>query len=308
MSDTKGIIFDIQRFSVNDGPGIRTSVFLKGCALECSWCHNPESWNPKPELGFIEDKCLLCKSCSIVCEYDVHSFSEENHIIERDNCTLCGQCVEACSNNALKIYGREYSVQEVFDIVVKDIVYYEESGGGVTVSGGEPLQQYKFVLELFQLLKSRKIHTCLDTSGFSNKQIIEHIIPWTDLFLFDYKLFNEKDYSEHTNINLNTIINNLGILKSYKKDIILRCPIIPAVNDKEEHINSIVSLVKDHPNIKQVDLIPYHKLGEAKFAYVGKSREEVTFEKNNFIIVDQMKLKLEKHLGIPINFSTNYAH
>lgn len=308
MNNTKGTIFDIQRFSVNDGPGIRTSVFMKGCALECSWCHNPESWKSEPELAFIEEKCIMCEECANVCPNNVHSFIDNAHKIDRDKCKLCGKCVEVCSTGALKIYGKEYTVKEIFDIVIKDKLYYEESGGGVTVSGGEPLQQYKFVLELFQMLKLNDVHTCLDTTGFCNTSILEHIIPHTDLFLFDYKLSNYSDYCTHTNINYDAVLRNLNILDINKKEIILRCPIIPNLNDNDAHIDSLINLVSGHINIIQVDIIPYHKLGESKYNYFGSANRREVINKIDMNKIEYMTKKLQKILRVPVLLSKEYSH
>ena len=238
----------------------------------------------------------------------MHEITDDVHTLDRLNCTLCGQCVEVCPNNALKIYGKEYSVDEIFNIVRKDKEYYQQSGGGATVSGGEPLQQYRFVIELFQKLKEVDIHTCLDTSGFANSSILEHIIPWTDLFLFDYKLSKEEDYCQHTNMNLETINQSLKLLFQYSKQVILRCPIVPGINDNDLHFESIRSIATIYPNIRQVDIIPYHQLGEQKHLHIGNKNSLKINERVNLKKVELMQKKLENQLGIPIVLSKGYAH
>ena len=237
-----------------------------------------------------------------VCDFNVHSFTEEEHSIARTKCSLCGQCVEVCSNNALKIYGKEYSVDEILDIVLKDKVYYIESNGGVTLSGGEPLQQFKFVMELFQKLKTESIHTCLDTTGFTNESIMEHIIPWTDLFLFDYKLSDSEQYCLHTKMNMDTILRNLKLLNFHGKRVILRCPIIPGINDNIKHVDSIIDLASYNENISQIDVIPYHRMGESKYNHVNRSRN-YRAEINYAIPLERIKNRLRTHLTVPVNLS-----
>lgn len=300
-----GKIFDIQRFALNDGPGIRTTVFLKGCTLECAWCHNPESWNPKSELGFIESRCLLCRNCETVCEYDVHSFSNAKHSIDRNKCVLCGKCVEVCSENALKIYGIDYTTEELLSLLVKDEIYYNESGGGVTVSGGEPLQQSKFVKELFSALKNRNIHTCLDTSGYSSSWQLDELIHVTDLFLFDYKLSSINSYCKYTNIELKRVLENLNTLNTKKKDIILRCTIIPEINDNAYHIKKIVELVNTYKNIIQVDILPFHQLGISKYSYVGKGRKAIVLTPSNLNVLNNIKDVIQKETEIPIRIANS---
>ncbi|MEN8192232.1 MAG: glycyl-radical enzyme activating protein [Bacteroidota bacterium] len=305
LSDQIGKIFDIQRFALNDGPGIRTTIFMKGCSLACAWCHNPESWDVKSELGFKEDKCSLCKNCEDVCEYDVHSFENGKHLLDRSKCQLCGKCVEVCSENALKIYGEDYTTEDLYSLVQKDKVYYEESGGGITISGGEPLQQWQFVKEVFRLAKMDNIHTCLDTSGYADTSVIEKLISAVDLFLYDYKLSNEDDYSSYSKIDKEIVINNLRILNKNDKEVILRCPIVNEINDNEYHVNEIIQLANKYKNIKQIDLLTYHNYGENKYLELGRQKKFEIQNEINSKNLNMIREHFVKNLDIPVNISNN---
>lgn len=267
------MILDIYRCSINDGPGIRTTVFLKGCNLRCIWCHNPESHSIKQTLRYLKEKCTYCKRCELVCTKGVHKFilSNENliHEINRDNCLLCGECENTCLTEALTILGKEMSVEQVLEIVLKDKEYYKASNGGVTISGGEPLIQPDFTHELLKQCKKNNIHTCIETAGNLNKKVIDKIIDVTDLILYDFKASNPNMQKKYTNGDYNLIINNLKYLNEKKKKVWLRCPIIPTINDTEEHFNKIVEISIKFNNIEQVELIPYHNYGKDKWEQIG---------------------------------------
>ncbi|KAB2844878.1 MAG: glycyl-radical enzyme activating protein, partial [Melioribacteraceae bacterium] len=180
---TNGLVFDIQRFSLHDGPGIRTTIFLKGCPLDCAWCHNPESKSFKRQLSYNENLCTSCMECSKVCENNVHSFVNGKHIVDFDACELCGKCVDVCPSGALQIIGKEYSADEIISLVLKDKKYFENSNGGVTISGGEPLAQFKFTKNLLVKAKKEGLHTAVETCGFAKEQQYLEILPYVDLFL-----------------------------------------------------------------------------------------------------------------------------
>lgn len=264
-----GLIFDIQRCSLHDGPGIRTSVFLKGCPLHCLWCHNPESQSFSPELGYYSNNCTNCGRCVPVCQQKAQLIKNNTHSFDRTKCNVCGACATVCPNNALKVFGKYMSVKEVMEIVLADKSYYNHSDGGLTASGGEPLAQHTFLMELLKQAHAQDIHTCIETSGFANKAIIDAILPYVDLFLYDYKATDE-NLERLTGARPPIMIENLKRISNAGKPVILRCPIIPGYNDTEEHFNSIVKLKKNIPNIQNVEIMPYHDLGLGKYTALGR--------------------------------------
>lgn len=271
MTETsKAIVFNIQRFSINDGPGIRTTVFLKGCMLNCIWCHNPESKAPKPQLLLQQSRCIGCGECLSACEKGLHSFSEgEGHQIRREECEACGACADRCVG-ALEISGKEMSVTEILREVEKDRVFYGNSGGGMTVSGGDPLFRPKFLLELLKEAKARGIHTCIETSGFGKWEDIQALIPYVDLFLWDVKECDSQRHREYTGVPNERILDNLHRLDEAGASVILRCPIIPGFNDRQEHFRFIGELAEQLSCVQRVDVEPYHPMGKSKSDSLGK--------------------------------------
>ena len=265
----KGIIFDIQRFSINDGPGIRTTVFLKGCPLNCIWCHNPESKSFKPQLSYDEKKCTLCGKCEIVCEQNVHKVTSEQHFVNFNKCKLCLKCVKACPTNALSIFGREATVDEVLSTVIKDKSYYENSGGGLTISGGEPMSQFDFTYELTKEAKNNNINVAIETSGFGRTKDYEKIAEFVDVFLFDYKATGDELHKKLVGVDRSLINKNFELLLKKHSNIILRCPIIPGYNLSEEHLKNIAQIGKSSSCIKRVELLPYHNFGSGKAKQIG---------------------------------------
>lgn len=273
MNDLKtGMIFDIERCSMYDGPGIRTTVFLKGCPLSCKWCHNPESQRPLPELAFYSEKCVRCGKCAKICP-DVHKLSARTHKVHYQNCKSCGRCVKVCPVHALKLIGKTYQIKEVMDILKKDIPYFRTAGGGLTVSGGEPFSQYIFLKELLQYAKAEDIHTCIETSGFTTREKIDGVLPYTDLFLFDYKVTSPELHKQFTGVDNRIILENFRYLYSRGQAIILRCPIIPGYNDTEDHFRGICDMEKQYPDLAGIEIMPYHSLGKEKAAAVNKPYE-----------------------------------
>ncbi len=266
---TKGIVFDIQKFCVNDGPGIRTTVFLKGCTINCAWCHNPESKAFKPQLSFKEDKCVFCGACEAVCPHQVHSVSEGVHTINYDLCQACGKCVEACPTGALSIFGKKMSVDQVIKEVEKDKPFYEQSKGGMTLSGGEPLAQPKFALALAKSAQSSGISVAIESSLAVSPQIVMDIAPYVDWFLIDYKLTDPNDFNQYIQGDPTLILNNLALLDEMQAKIILRCPIIPGINDVDEHFKKIAQLALTHSSINHVEVLPYHPMGKSKAKSIG---------------------------------------
>ena len=265
-----GMVFDIQRFAIHDGPGIRTTVFLKGCPLHCLWCHNPESQSSKPEILFSPEKCILCRYCESVCEQAGHSFVDDNHLFDRTNCIQCGECTRECYANALELVGRVMQVDEVLQEVLKDRVFYQNSGGGLTLSGGEPMQQFDFILPLLQQAKLAGLHTCIETSGCSTKNRYLAIQPLVDLFYFDVKETNPDLHRQYTGISNEEILENLFALDAVGAQIVLRCPIIPGLNDRNDHLENIAGLANQLHNPVAIHILPYHNLGTSKSQRLGE--------------------------------------
>lgn len=270
-----GNIFNIQHFSVNDGPGIRTVVFFKGCPLDCRWCHNPESKSEKKELSFLKDKCIMCGKCIKVCAHNVHSFDGNLHIIDRDRCVFCKSCVDICVTSALEIFGKEYTAEDVMTEIEKDDIFFGDDGG-VTFSGGEPFMQFDFLYELLKSCKHKGYSTCIETSGFTKTENIIKAAEYTDYFLFDCKETNAENHKIYTGADNRQILKNLEALSKIKSAVILRCPIIPGCNDRKEHFEGIAAIAEQYENILRVELEPYHSLGERKNVALG--REEHKFK------------------------------
>ncbi len=254
----KANIFDIERSSFVDGPGIRTTVFFKGCNLRCEWCHNPESQSANSEMLFYKNKCTDCGKCKEKCPYSL------------EKCDFCGKCTIYCPQGAREICGREYSVDEVFDIIKKDISFYESSGGGVTFSGGECMLQIDFLAEILKKCKKAGIHTAVDTAGHVPFEYFERILPFTDLFLYDVKCLDTEKHKSYTGVGNEKILDNLKKLLKIGAKVIIRVPIISGINDSEEEIKAIKKLCE---NAEKVELLPYHSMGEHKFSALGRKAQ-----------------------------------
>ena len=270
MKEKKATVFDIQRFSLHDGPGIRTTVFLKGCPLNCLWCHNPESKSGRCELMLHASRCMGCGGCVSVCSRGVHSFSEDGaHMVDREACLYCGKCAEVCVG-ALEICGREMTVDEMMDEVLKDKEFYENSGGGLTVSGGEPLANAEFSLALLTEAKRRGMNTAIETSGFAKWETLKPFAECVDLFLWDAKETDAERHKLYTGVDNRLILENLRKLNGKGARIVLRCPVIPGCNDREEHFKAIGALAEELSGVERVDVEPYHPLGMSKAESLGR--------------------------------------
>ncbi len=272
-----GCVFNIQKFSIHDGPGIRTTVFLKGCPLRCKWCHNPEGLSRQSEIEYEPSKCILCGACAAVCPRGCHAFSEtEGHIYHRADCERCGNCLRHCVAGALKYVGTEYTVEEVIKKVMADKIFYDTSGGGMTLSGGEPFYQPEFASALLRAAKEAGLHTAVETCGFYKTDIILSALPDIDLFLFDYKVTGNELHRELIGVSQELILHNLVAISDAGAKIMLRCPIIPQANDSDEHFSAIANLAEKTAGIKQIELELYHPLGTGKTPKIGKIQEFVT--------------------------------
>ena len=268
--DVHGRIFDIKKLAIHDGPGIRTTVFLKGCPLSCIWCHNPESISPKPELGYIPNKCSGCGACAAVCPTGAHSFSETGeHRIDRALCIHCFKCVDACLWEALTIYGRDVTVDQVMAKLLPDRSFFEESGGGVTLSGGEPLAQPAFAAALLKACREAGFHTCVDTSGCAPWAVFEQVIPYTSMFLYDVKFFDEALHKKYTGVPNSLILDNLRALGERGIPIEIRIPLIPHVNDDMEELAKTARFLSGVP-VERVRLLPYNELARSKYTTIGR--------------------------------------
>ncbi len=264
-----GLIFNIQKFCINDGPGIRTTVFFKGCPLRCEWCHNPESNEAKPQLLYCADKCKSCEKCAGVCENEVHIFNGA-HKLNREKCAACGKCESVCSSKALEIAGKSVSADDVIKEALKDKAFYEDSGGGLTISGGEPFLQFPFLIEILRKAKENDLHICIETCGFTDGQKLIEAARYTDIFLYDYKLTDSVLHKKYTGTDNKKILSNLMLLDENGSKIILRCPIIPGINDNEKHFRGIAEMAGSLKNVLAIEISPYHELGTSKLSRMGK--------------------------------------
>ncbi|MHC4398502.1 MAG: glycyl-radical enzyme activating protein [Planctomycetota bacterium] len=265
-----GQIFDIQRFSIHDGPGIRTTAFLKGCPLRCLWCGNPESISREPILSYVADKCIACGECVTSCpEAALSTGAEGTAIVDRRRCTNCGTCAPTCDAKALEIVGREVSASHVLDVVLRDADYYEASGGGMTLSGGEPLFQPDFAEALLKEAKYRGLHCCVETSGYALWGVLRDLLPLVDLWLYDFKETDPALHEKFTGKPNTPVLDNLERLHDAGAEILLRCPMIPGHNARKEHLDGIVALARRLPKIQGVELLPYYDLWRAKLKRFG---------------------------------------
>jgi len=258
-----GLIFDVQRYSIHDGPGIRTTVFFKGCPLRCWWCHNPEGIDSGKELMYFEYKCLHCGTCAHVCPMGAIEF-DGIPIIRRSMCIACGSCSAACPSDALKLIGKEYTVGELMKEIERDVLYFDNSGGGITFSGGEPLYQHEFLLEVLKECKKIDIHRTLDTSGFAPQGVLASVADYVDLFLYDLKLIDEKEHIKYTGVSNAQIKENLRFLVDYgrAKDVIIRFPVIPEITDTADNVEALAEFISSIKGLKEIDLLPFHDISE----------------------------------------------
>lgn len=261
---TQGITFNIQKYSIHDGPGIRTTVFLKGCPLGCWWCHNPESQKAKQDVIFWPDKCIACRDCEKVCSEGAISFNEKGLYHDESKCRLCEKCTEVCPSEALELIGNKRSLDDVMKEVEKDMIFYEESGGGVTFSGGEPLVQIDFLDSLLTASKQKGLHTAVDTSGYTSWENVERIKDKVDLFLYDIKHMDDEKHRLYTGVSNELILDNLKKLAMDGKRIWVRIPIIPGINDDDLNIKRTCEYIASL-NLRDIFILPYHNIAMDKY-------------------------------------------
>jgi pyruvate formate lyase activating enzyme len=261
------LVTDIQGYSIHDGPGIRTVVFLKGCSLECRWCSNPECISSNPEVGLFPTLCTSCGSCAEVCPNGALVYAPGSPPnIDRSLCTGCGECVASCSYEALRLYGRQMTVDEVFGVVRRDAMFYDASGGGVTVSGGEPLLQPAFVSALLRECREAGIHTCVETSGCAPEPALRRVLPYADCWLYDLKLYDPDRHADYAGRTNETILANAAIVAESGADVLFRMPIIPGITDEPRNLEKIADFLQRIAGINsRVELMPYHRLAEGKY-------------------------------------------
>lgn len=315
MSDQKkqtsdmitGTVFNIQRFTVHDGPGIRTEIFLKGCYLRCQWCSNPESFKKEKELGVFGNKCIGISKCGFCLE----ACPEKALIVENDKitgvdktaCDNCLLCETVCPSNALKSWGKDMSVDEVMAVVKSDMAYYRQSGGGVTISGGEALYQWEFALEILRACKELGIHTCVESAFFVEPEVLEAVMPYTDLFITDIKHMDDDTHKAYTKVSNCKILANIKMVVQGQKPVVLRIPIIPGVNDQEKHFEEIGDFILNHLNnrLVQVQCLRFRRLGEEKYQSLGidYAMKDMNPERANFEAHIRDLVKILKNKGIP---------
>jgi pyruvate formate lyase activating enzyme len=274
MQEGGGLVFDIKRYSINDGPGIRVTIFLKGCPLNCQWCHNPESISPKIQKLFTASKCIGCEECCRVCPVQACRLTPEGIVTDDSLCTLCGKCAEVCPTLATEMSGCYRSVDELLEIIEKERPFFDQSGGGVTFSGGEPLLYPDFLIEILDACGKQQIHRAIDTSGFVKTATLLEVAKHTDLFLYDLKMIDAEKHKQYTGVDNPLILENLKILAESGAAIRVRIPLIGGVNDDNVSIEAAAAFVADLPGEKKpVDLLPFHDVAKGKDMKLGQERD-----------------------------------
>jgi pyruvate formate lyase activating enzyme len=272
-----GLVFNTQRYSIHDGPGIRTTVFLKGCPLRCAWCHNPEGISPKPEVVVLENRCLRCGQCRLVCPQVNKTSGNGSALTDQERCVQCGECVKICPTEARQLVGRRMNVQEVLDEVLKDRIFYEQSAGGVTFSGGEPLMQPHFLHNLLEVCRAEGIHTAIDTSGFAPREDLLLMARLTNLFLYDLKVIDDDLHRQWTGVSNAVILENLRALGHVHQHIWIRMPLVPGFNDDPKQVEAVARFAASIPSVRQVNILPYHATATHK---KGNKSNILIFQEN----------------------------
>lgn len=272
----EGMVSDIQRFSLHDGPGIRTTVFMKGCSMRCFWCHNPETWSKSAQMRFMENRCTGCGACVSRCPEKALRLTDEGPRVDRARCAECGLCAHACIAGARTLCGKRYTPDELAAELRKDLPYYKNTGGGVTFSGGEPLLQADFLCATAALLKDAGISIAMETALNCDAEAVRAVLPFMDYVIADIKLLNEEKHRRATGVGLNRILPNFELVRQSGKKLLVRTPVIPGVNDDEHSIVEIARFIAGSPTLDGYELMPYHRYGAAKFGELGIEEQSIS--------------------------------
>lgn len=288
----KAVVCEIEKYATHDGPGIRTIVFLKGCPLRCIWCSNPETQRKENELYYNENKCISCKRCIGSCTEGALSFNDNRIVAYKNKCNACGTCVKICPMGALNLVGKDMTLDEVFEEVMQDRIFYQQSGGGVTISGGEVLMHEEFVVQLLRRLKEDYINTAIETSGFGDWKSLNNIASYADLIMFDIKHTDSDIHKDLTGVDNKIILDNLNKLSKMHKNIIIRIPVITGINESKENIQKTAEIAKEF-GINEIHLLPYHSLAKQKYKQLSKKYELETLKNLNESDVEYLKVLVE---------------
>jgi pyruvate formate lyase activating enzyme len=290
------LIFDIKRYAINDGPGIRLTVFFKGCPLQCQWCHNPESLSPKVQKMYSADKCIGCKTCVEACPQNACQLTSNGIVTDLELCETCGICANVCPSAATEMSGKLQTVQEIVEIIEKERIFFDQSSGGVTFSGGEPLMHAAFLIELLDACRARGIHCTVDTSGLTKTEILLDVAKRTDHFLYDLKMMDNNNHKKWTGVGNKKILENLRILAETDASINIRIPLIKGVNDDDGNIEETALFIAGLPGEKrQVNLLPYHNIAERKYQKLGERFEPDGMAEPSQLEQDQIIAKFAAH-------------
>ena len=298
-----GQVLNIQHFCVDDGPGIRTTVFLKGCPLRCAWCHNPETYHSRRELLYRADRCILCGACVSACPTGAHVIDEGGHVLDRSVCTVCGACEKACLCGALEIAGKEMHVDEVLADVLSDRVFYETSGGGLTLSGGEPTAQPQFCEALLSAAREAGLSTAMETCGYCSAEVLTRLAPLTDLFLLDWKCTDEALHKQYTGVSNVRIAENLALLDRLGARVHLRCPLIPDVNLAQWHYDGIAEFANRYACIARIELEPYHPMGIGKADALGYPAAYTSTDFLDADAAERARAAIQPLVSVPVSVS-----
>lgn len=296
MTDSKTLTFDIKRYAINDGPGIRIVIFLKGCNLNCAWCHNPEGILPTQEQMYNPAKCIKCGTCVVACPETALALTEDGIVTDAGRCHLISLCAAVCPTKAIELSGRSLDVNEIMQEIEKERVFFEQSGGGVTFSGGEPMMHPDFLVRLLEECGSKGIHRAVDTAGLVSTEVLLRVAARTDLFLYDLKMMDAERHRKWTGVSNEKILENLRILAESGAQVIIRIPLVGGVNDDAENLEATARFIASLAGYKkQVNLLPYHKIAQTKYGKLGRPEEFQLFS-------EPTKSKLEEAIAIFQNF------